>query len=495
MQLSKSDYMLFLKHPAWLWLKKHEPAKLPEVDDDLQAIFDAGNLFESYAEQLFPDGIRLGFENPSEYSTLPLRTLEALKTGAKTIFQARFEAKDITCIHDVLVRVDDKTFDVYEIKSSTKVKPEHIYDLAFQREVLTIAGYKVSKMFVVHVNNKYVRDGEIDVKEFAVITEVTDKVFKKQEETKANITEALRTINLKKIPDTSPSLANLGSCSEWLPIFKALEKVDKYSIYNLCSPNAKKIGELEKLGIKKISDIPDDFPLNPKQRLQVEVTKKDKQIINKDQVRDFLAKLKFPLYFLDYETFGGLVPYFDGLKPYDQVPFQYSLHVLETPDSKPKHFKYLHKENSNSAEQISKSLTKHIGKEGTVLAWHDCFEKSCNKTLAKLAPKYESFFDDINERMIDLKIPFSEGYFVDKDFFGSASIKIVLPALIPELSYADLDIYGGATAQRLWMEAILDGKRDGEKEKILSDLQKYCDLDTLAMVEIYKYLCNSCATS
>lgn len=488
MKLSKSDYMLYLKHPAWLWLKKYDPEKLPPLDEDLQAIFDAGTLFESYAEQLFPGGIRLGFQNQSEYNTLTLRTMEAIETGAKTIFQGGFEEGQTTCICDVLEKVGEKNFNLYEIKSSTQVKPEHIDDLAYQKEVLGAAGYSIKKAYIIHVNREYVRKGEIDVKTISVIEDVTEKVAKKESKAQENIVKALEIISQDEMPDISPLLAGSSSFSEWLEIFKTLVDFENYSIYHLCNTNAKKIGELERLGIKNICDIPADFSLNPRQRLQVEATARDEHIIKTEPMKDYMQKLSYPLYFLDYETFSGVVPYFDGIKPYDQVPFQYSLHVLEEPDGKLKHFEYLHCENTNPAEKICRSLQKNIGNNGTVFAWHDRFEKGCNETLSRIIPKYKPFFDQLNERIIDLKIPFSEGYFVHKDFFGSASIKVVLPVLIPELSYNDLDIHGGNTAQRLWMEAILDGKRADEKEKILKDLIDYCGLDTLSMVRIYQFL-------
>src|SRR3989339_63776 len=144
MQLSKSDYMLFLRHPAWLWLKKFDKHRLPEIDGNTQAIFDTGHEFEKYAEKLFPEGVSLGFNNYDEYNTLTKRTQDVLDGSAKTIFQGRFEAEGLTCIVDVLDRVGDGMYDLIEIKSSTKVKPEHEYDLAFQLLVLHKAGFKIN---------------------------------------------------------------------------------------------------------------------------------------------------------------------------------------------------------------------------------------------------------------------------------------------------------------------------------------------------------------
>jgi hypothetical protein len=482
--------MLYLRHPAWLWLKKHDKAKLPPVDDSTQAMFDAGFLFESYAEQLFPNAVKLGFNNFNEYRTLPARTKQAISSGAKVVLQGRFEAGNITCIFDVLKKVGENTFDLYEIKSSTSVKSDHEYDLAFQKEVLEESGFRVRKIFVIHVNSDFVRAGDIKVEEISKTEEVTDRVEKLELFTQTNIKRALEVVSQKEIPDISPARAKLGSVYDWLAIYKELADFDEYSIYHLCSPRAELFADLEKLGIKNISDIPDGFELNDKQKRQVAATKLGKVISDKVKIKKFIGKLKFPLYFLDYETLSSVVPYFDGLGPYKQLPFQYSLHVLESPEAELQHFEYLHSDNSNPIEPLSETLKSQIGTKGTVLVWYEGFEKSCNDLMGKIAPQFRDFYKSVNARVIDLMKPFSEGAYVHKDFCGSASIKKVLPVLIPELSYKDLDINKGDAAQRLWMEAVLEGKRETEKEKILADLLKYCELDTLAMVKIYQFLEN-----
>lgn len=148
MLLSKSDYMLFLKHPAWLWLKKYNKSKLPLTDENTQSMFDAGHLFENYAERLFPDGLKLGFENYNEYLSLPGRTIQALKNGTKTIFQGRFEYGHLTFIGDIIRLAGDNTLDLYEIKSTTGIKPGHELDLAFQMFVLESIGFKVGNIIL-----------------------------------------------------------------------------------------------------------------------------------------------------------------------------------------------------------------------------------------------------------------------------------------------------------------------------------------------------------
>jgi hypothetical protein len=480
--------MMFLRQPAWIWLKKHEPEKLPPVDEATQAIFDAGHMFESYAEQLFPGGVTLGFDGYNEYLSLPARTTETLDDGAKTIFQGRFEHDQLTFICDVINVVGDKEVDLYEIKSSTRAKPDHEYDLAFQMVVLENCGYIVRNISVVHINNEYVRKGEINFKELTKITDITAVVKAKRELTKSKIEEALKVVNSTTRPDISPSHARLGSFNDWLTVYRGLVDVGPGSIYELGAIGAEKTGELEKLGINKLVDIPESLKLTPMQALQVKATKLGKPIVYHDKIKKFLDSFIYPLYFFDYETLMSLVPYFDGMKPYKQYPFQYSLHVLDSPGAELRHLDYLHRENASPLEPLSKTLKSQIGDSGFVIAWNMSFEKSCNTLIGSLLPEYKEFYESLNSRIVDLMLPFSNGWYVDKDFKGSASIKSVLPVLVPELSYKALDIQEGGSAQRLWMEAVLDGKRDGEKEKILSNLVEYCGLDTLAMVRIYEKL-------
>ncbi len=489
MLLSKSDYLLYLKHPAWLWLKKHDKEKLPPIDDNSQAVFDAGNLFESYAERLFPDGIRLGFTDYASYLALPEQTMEALLGGARTIFQARFVVDDqLTCICDVITVVAEKTFDLYEIKSSTEAKPEHIVDLAFQSYVLRQSGFKVRNVYVVHVNNEYVRSGDVNPNDFCVISDVTDKVNANTETTVQRIGEALEVMQSPSMPELSPALAGNGAFGEWLSIYTSITKPPKDSIYELCSLNAAKTKQLEDAGVKLLADIPDDFPLTPKQNLQVTAVKLHQRLIKPEPIKGLLNSFEYPIYFLDYETMASIVPAFDGMRPYQQVPFQYSLHILDSPDSELRHEEYLHRDTTNPGQPVARALRSHIGDTGTVLAWNMSFEKNCNKTLAAAEPELRDFLMDVNDRMNDLMLPFSKGWHVDKNFCGSASIKKVLPVLVPTLSYAELGIHEGGSAQRLWVQAVIDGKDTIDKQVLFADLTEYCKLDTLAMVEIFNVL-------
>lgn len=492
MTLSKSDYMYFLKHPAWLWLKKYEKNKLPPIDENTQDRFDAGHDFEYYVEKLFPNSLKLGFKDYNYDELLPL-TQKALQE-TNTLIQGRFESNNLTCIVDILNKKENGKYDLIEIKSTSHAKPEHNYDLAFQSLVLKNCGIEIEKYYVYHVNTDYVRKGEIEPEKITKITEVTEEVLKLEKFTQQQTQKALEILEQKKMPDLSPKYANINKIPgegfrEWLEVYKYLNpNLDPYSIYFLSSPSAEQIQELEEKGIFLLSEIPDEMALRDRQLVQIQTTRTNERIIDKKKIKTFLQKIKYPIYFLDYETFSSIVPAFDGLKPYGDYPFQYSLHILETPDSELKHAEYLHTQNTNPMPDLLKKLKEDIGEGGTVITWNMGYEKGCNERMTELYPEYNEFLENLNGRIEDLKIPFSEEWFVDKDFFGSASIKNVLPALIPNMNHKNLDVSDGLKARRLWTNTILKGESRESREEIIKNLIDYCTLDTYAMVVIHKFL-------
>jgi hypothetical protein len=486
-QISKSEFLMFLKHPALLWLKKNDKSKLPPIDDNLQAIFDAGNLFESYAQKIFGEGSLVGWSiAENNYGTMPQRTMQAITDGATTIFQGRFETGNITCICDVVKVIGKNKVDLFEIKSGSSVKQDNIYDLAFQTIVLEDAGYSVRNIGVVTVNGFYRRKGEIDPHQLCVKNDVTQEVRDEIEEIRELIPEAVAIAQAKAMPEINVPTED-GDIYGWLDLMTIFETPQPGSIFDLCWPK-QRIAELHAMGIKNLVDIPEDFKLSPKQKAQVKAAKTNLVSIDENAISQCVDAYEFPLYFLDYETLASVIPPFDGLGPYQQLPFQYSLHVLDEPDGLLQHYSYLHAENSDPTVPLSEALQSVIGTSGTILTWNERFEKGCNDLMATIHPEFKKFYRDVNKRIEDLCIPFQKNWYVHKDFLGSYSIKKVLPVLVPELSYKDLGINEGGSAQRKWMGSVLGEKYAAEKQQILRDLEKYCELDTLAMVKIYEVL-------
>jgi hypothetical protein len=347
----------------------------------------------------------------------------------------------------------------------------------------------VRRTGVVHVNRDYVRHGTIDVGQLSKIVDVTDDVSKRKVATLDEIPQALAIMEQSTMPDLSPRHVASGDMDEWMEIYAAINgKPDRYSIYNLAGIKPEQIAMFEDAGISTIDKIPDAADLTERQARQVAVTKSGQRILKRDKIRCFLDQLRYPLYFLDYETFSSVMPPFEGLRPYQQVPFQYSLHIITEPGALSVHREYLHTDRSNPVLSLVSNLRKDIGDEGSIVVWYAPFEKGRNRELADMLPEHASFFGSLNDRIVDLIIPFQSGWFVDKDFLGSASIKKVLPVLAPELAYDGLAISNGEAAQTAWMDLFMRGATLPARETVLDNLRLYCMLDTLAMVRIYEEL-------
>ncbi len=487
--LSKSEYMMFLKHPAWLWLKKYDKKMLPAIDEQTQARFDAGNEFEQYAEALFPNSKRVGFSNYAEYLSMPQRTQKALQSES-TLFQARFESKDLTCITDVLKKTGENEYELIEIKSSTDVKDEHITELAFQMIVLEEVGIRVTSAKVVYVNKEYVRNGAVVPNEFVILSEdLFPQVLEMLDEVKNSISQAHKVIASKTIPDISARFADKLGFRDWLEVYKKMKSIDeRYTVYELAGLNTKLVGYFEDNAIYYIRDIPEDFELNKKQESQVRTVKMDTVLVDKVEIDSFIHEFQYPLYFFDYETLSGVVPPFDGTKPYQQIPFQYSLHILDAVQGSLSHKEYLPREYGNPVLKLIEQMKTDFGNTGSIITWNKRFEIERNNEIAEMYPEHAEFLHSINDRIVDLMIPFWNGWYAHKDFHGSASLKAVLPVLVPDLSYKALNISTGAMVGDTWTKLTTGQVPAKNIESVFTDLLKYCELDTFAMVKILEVL-------
>ncbi|NQV12761.1 MAG: DUF2779 domain-containing protein [Parcubacteria group bacterium] len=485
--LTKSDFIKFIQCKKYLWLFKNRKDLLPEeVDENLQKIFAEGYKIETYAYKLFPEGQNAQVE---EFKESIFKTTKLVEEKAPTIFQPTFSAKNLFCRCDILKLADNgESHDIYEVKSSTSVKDINIYDMAFQKICSEGAGLKVGKIFIYHINNKYVRAGEIEPDKLLELEDVTDQVKHLEEETKLQIEKALKIIEGKDEPDQR-ILKQCDKPYECTLLGHCWKDIPKKSIYSIAGRlNEKKLNMLLDEGIVEIKDIPEGVVTSKAGLRHLNAEKTGEVHIEKDNIKDELEKLEYPLYFLDYETFYPGVPLFDGYRPYQHMTYQYSLHVQEKEGAELKHYEYLAKGWEDPSPGLAKELKKLIGKKGTVLAWNMSFEKGCNREMGERYPEFAEFFEDINNRMFDLMSIFRKGFYVHKDFHGGASIKKVLPVLCPDLSYSEMDIHEGATASNKWGDMIDPETSKQDAEKIYNDLIKYCELDTFAMVRILEEL-------
>ena len=257
---------------------------------------------------------------------------------------------------------------------------------------------------------------------------------------------------------------------------------------NRIGASSKLLQEWMDMAIYRIEDIPDPEVLKGIKRIQYDTYMAGKPEINKSEIVSMLDELAFPLYFFDYEGYVSAIPAFDGFGAYEQVPFQYSLHIMEE-DGSIDHREFLITEPKGDITlPLIEQMTKDMVRPGTVIAWYSSYEKQRNSKLAELHPEYKEFLEEINEKMFDLMTIFSSGNYVDPAFRGSFSIKKVLPVIVPELTYKNLHISKGDQASERWEKMIASDTPLKEKEEIKRDLLEYCKLDTFAMVRIYEFL-------
>src|SRR3989344_5343170 len=464
----------------------HEPEKFPEVDEITQHRFDEGHLVGELAKKVFPSGIDIKTENFNEN----LKKSKELLTERKPLFEAAFKNETIYARADILFPINQKEWDVIEVKSSTQPKELHIHDLAFQRHCYEQAGLKINKCRLMHINGDYVRQGEINPKELFAQQDVDELVNEASKEIKDNIKAMLNIMSAKKMPGGKICVECKGPNTCPLPE-ECWDFLPENNVFNLYRGGKKGL-ELFQSGVYSIKDIPASFNLSANQVIQKRCGQAGKPYIDKNGIKGFMDSLEFPLHFLDFETYSTAIPLYEGLSPYQQIPFQFSLHISDSIDSEPKHHSFLAEGDKDPRLDFLSALKKDIGKKGSVIVYNQPFEKRIMNELGRAFPKNEGWINSLTYQFVDLLAPFQKFYYYDSKQQGSASLKKVLPALTGR-SYADLEIADGdsASLQYLYItHGATDGTKPTEKEilEIRRNLEKYCSLDTEGMVEILRVL-------
>ncbi len=485
--LTKTDFKEYLLCNKCLWLKKKCPEEYIQGDFSLflKKLIKDGYEVESYVQKLFPDGVFLSGDKEALIS----RTKDLL-TGDKPIFQATFETDSGLFAKVDILDFNKKTnkWDLYEVKASSEIKTDikhnHVKDVIFQTIVAEDSGVDIGDSYIIYINREYRRSGDIDLDKLFIVENIVEKVVEQKELVRGEIQCALDMLKKDDVSLDGCDCLYKSHGQRCDSFFKFNPNVPEYSIHHIVTGN--KLKTLLEEGLLDIKDIPEDFELTDIQRDKVSLQKIGKPLIDKIAIKQTLSELVFPIYFLDYETYGSPIPLLDGYKTNQQVVFQVSLHVLRE-DGTLEHFEYLADKLDSATRGLVDMLKANIGDVGSVVVWYESFEKGRNAELAELHPEDKEFMEDLNNRVFDLMKVFKKDY-LHPDFQGSASIKKVLPVLLPELSYKNLDIQNGTMALSEW-EKIIKGKLSKEEaEKIKQNLLKYCELDTLAMVEIYKKL-------
>ncbi len=480
--LSKSLILKGLQCQKALWLTKNPPDFELPPKPDLQALFRAGTEVGILAQQLFPGGVEVPYEGLSFGEQLT-RTKQLIDSGAEIIYEASFSFSAIFVKVDILVR-DGDAWQIFEVKMGTKVKDVNLDDVAVQHYVLNGCGLSVSKSFLVHIDNSYVRQGDIEVDKLFASEDISQPVLARLQGMPEVVTELRSTLRGGTEPtiDIGPHCKDPYEC-DFIPY--CWQHIPEDSIFDLRGRGIDKF-KLYNQGIVRLADVPLE-QLNPAQRFQAEATLERKDVTNHAAVREFVDSLWYPLCHLDFETFDTPIPPFDGVRPYQKIPFQYSLHIQQQADAEPEHFEYLAPPNVDPRRKLIERLLAAIPAEACILTYNQAFEKSVLRELAKLFPDLAEAIEVRIANVRDLMVPFKKRAVYRWPMRGSYSIKQVLPALVPELSYAGLEIADGMAAMQAYRDmcALEPGE---ELERLRRAMLKYCRLDTLAMVRILEVL-------
>ena len=496
MKLSKSKYTRYCQCPKMLWMDTYKKECGVE-DPSLVRRFAEGNEVGDLAMGLFGDFVETTACTDDGKLDIPAmlkNTKKYLAQGVENICEAAFSKNNCYCAVDILHKTA-QGYDICEVKSSTEIKEIYLCDVAYQKWVLESSGLNIGRVFIAYINNKYVRSGEVDIHKLFTVEDVTDKLPPYYAAVSANCADALNYLKQEDEP-RMPLGAHCSSpydCPYWQYCSRNLPKPNVFDLYRL---GAKKAEGYYKEGIISFDEvIKSGIPLNAMQRRQAEFETFDLPThIDKPGIRAFLETLTYPLYFLDFETFQTCVPLYDGIRPYQQVPFQYSLHCFLEKDGELCHSEFLADEDGDPRRALAEHLVADIQQDACVLAYNKAFECTRLKELAAAFPDLSEHLLKIEGNIRDLLDVFCDGFVYDRAMGGSLSIKSVLPALFPnspELDYHNLeDVHNGTEATAAFLS--LRSMEKGEREKLRASLLAYCKLDTMAMVLLWQRLKEFC---
>jgi len=450
-----------------------------------QSVFNRGHKVGALAQTLFANGVDASPSSPRAYAKAIEFTREQIEEGAEIIYEAAFIYNDVLIYADILVK-NGSRWKVYEVKSSTSISETNIIDVSVQYYVISNNGLDIEDISIIHINNEYIRFGDLDLQKLFRIESLLPDAVDKQLWVDEEVERLKGVISHGSIPQIDIGLhcndpyscSFIGHCWRHIP---------DYSVFDISWKHLDKKFDLYDSGIVKIEDIPDDYVLPNREQIQVDCHKSGEEILDKEAIKEFLSEFTHPLYFLDFESFQPAVPLYNNSKPYQQIVFQYSLHYQKSKRSELEHKEFLAETDSDPRISFIENLIKDTKSKGQIIVFNKAFEITRLKEIAGDFAKYERGVYSIIERVVDLMIPFQKKWYYTPEMHGSYSIKKVLPALVPELSYSGLNIADGGSASVAFGQLLEEGDMF-KIEETRKSLLEYCKLDTLAMVEILNKL-------
>jgi len=479
MKISKSKFCAGVQCLKRLYLLVHEPELAAEPDCAASEIMEQGREVGMLARQLFPGGVEVRNEGLDK----AIRATRELTANREVpaIFEGTFEHGDVLVRVDILHRRRDGRWRLIEVKSTTEVKDHHLEDVAIQHRVVRRSGIDLAASGLAHVNREYIyQGGPIDANRFFKIRNLTRQVERLQPELTVQLRSEFRVLAMPEAPN--------------IPVGRQCSDPFTCEFFDHCNPpipddhilrlpriHASTVAKLAALGVQSIHDIPEDYPLTGRLRRACASVQMGKPWYS-PEIGEELRKLKYPLYFADFETVNPALPRFVGMRPYDQIPFQWSVHVQRQPGAAPEHLEFLATDTSDPRPAFISTLCDALGDRGSIVVYHQQFESQRLLDLASWLPEFSGRIKKIQGRLWDL-LPIVRDHVYHPAFCGSYSLKSVLPALVPEMTYEGMEVADGQAAGLAWESLVRGGLDRDNYDKIRKALLDYCGQDTLVRPE------------
>jgi len=475
--LSKSTYLMGLQCPKLLWHRYNAKDLLEPPRTLAQAIFDQGHTVGAWAKRLYPDGIEIG-PGVTDFDLVCAESRRKL-VARKPLFEPAFRAAGGYARIDILNPVADGAWDIIEVKSSTSVKDVYLEDVAFQAHVCTAAGLLIRRCYVLHINSNYVRQGEVDPQQLFTQVDVTRNISALSSKIEDRVNAFAKVIGAAEHPPVNigPHCSSPYDCPLTHRCWSFLPEHNVTTLYR----GTKKAFKLLDEGVTAITDIPATAKLSKAQQIQRETILANQAHADPAQLQAFLGRLKYPLHYLDFETMGSAVPLFDGSRPFEQIPFQFSLHVVHQPGAEPEHRSFLAAGREDPRPRFMEALVNAVEPSGSVIAYNAGFERGVLAGCAQVLPQHAAWVGSLPSRIVDLLEPFRKFHCYHPAQHGSASIKAVLPAFTGK-DYSELAIGEGGTASLEFIRVTFSDVTAEELARVRNNLEEYCQLDMLAMV-------------
>ena len=490
--------------PKALWLLKKKKYVLSPPDSSQEALFQQGHQVGELAQKLYPGGQRM-YQEGQPFATRFTLTSQSLQAGLKTLYEASFKINNLMCMVDIL-HFGPKGWELIEVKSSTKAKDEHVEDLAFQYAIVHLAGVKLSCVKLVYLNNSYIRKNTLDINKLFCTQNLTDEILNRQSKIKETIKALMKVCSQYKEPEQAlgEHCIKPYTCDAKAYCWKGLEKETVFQLNHLTWKERFELYNQGKVFFKDLlldpatysceTNTDDVSSKHALSQIMIKAHSHQQTHFEKKSLQNFLDNLAYPIAFLDFETFQYPVPLFKNCKTYQQIPFQFSMHLLNSPFDQLSHKEFIAEPEEDPRLSFCKALIQAVPKHASVMVYNAQFEASIISLLQEWFPFYYDSLQCIKNRLVDLMLPFKEKQWYDPAFNGRYSIKVVYPTLINNKAYETLNISNGLEASQFYLSCVLASQNNAPHTFVTQkdDLLAYCKQDTLAMVELLTVIKKQC---